>query len=1107
MRSNYIYVILLMVGMIFSCQRPELSDPDALLRPENGNAETVTLTFSALLPSSPATKAMGDKPFVGQGGDIKSMHLVIFDENGMLVETREAKIVKNYMDHDSDIVDKEGNNVPHLYETGFEVTLTVTDKPRIIHFIANCPLDQIAYGNEVTVIGDMYVEKDNDPATPETAYWARIEVPYIKYNEVVVDGEKQNVPVDEIKAYFKCIPMLRNFAQVVVTDATGDDDHFKFLGFSVYNTIDIGTVAPYNNTTQGFQSFLDTDGSKLSYPELTALNYRGHALAAAELNTELPKDSGGNVIFYDEYDPNDPDNPLSVFYMYERRVSVKTDQEEDWDESPPHVIVEGEYNGKIYYYKVDLVYDVIDDNGTPDYKDDDIVTDVKYYNILRNFRYQFTITAVAGKGYDTIEEAVRGFTSNNLSGSSTTSKFTNISDTKGRLWVSYTDTTLVNNNQVTLKYKYIPDLGELDSNNDPVINNELADAGGHITLDDFVGGVIKAYEVADADISSGVWAGYREITLTINEPRNTTVEQTVTIRTKNVNLKRDVRYYLKQKFPLEIECTPKVAASINAPVELDIKLPVGLTDDMFPLDLAIEVYDMTLSPDASKNTLPVEVSASVIPLPEKEGKPTFHYIKTIEKKSDYDALQTVGNRKVFTTYWLTNTADNESTIYVVNKYFNVASDNFVNAKAFVAASINPSQIAYGTGKSASISFTMDPNDADYNSRTMTVTLNGLTHPDAVTNADGTVTLAVKPSGNRVVTVNGFTTTSEDEEVSFTVEEEVYAPMTATATRRGYAFTALTLPDRILRGIGRKVDISFTMDSEDDDYADRVVEVSLDGLEDANGDNVIFVKPESGSRVVEIKGLLTTSDNGAVQFTVKTAGYENANSARVTNRPRGTFTPVSYTYGGQTVTNIPTTGGEDVTFNFNLSDWEEGMAVNVTLDGLESDDDRLQTPATRAVSYVYYPQAAGNHSINLKSTAGAKICKVSLTADGFESVIDEELTQSDIQKYAGILSVTVNKINIQHDKNNQNPTPTITIKSVTVNGADNISYDSKVSNITHTATQSGRKYTLTSASFDIENMLISGTSLTDDTTVTVLVTIKYGNTSKDYTVQYMLSNIN
>lgn len=680
MRTNYIYMILLMVGMLFSCQRPELSDSGTSPRPEGGNGEEVTLTFSALLPSSPSTKAMGDEPSFGE--DIKSMHLVLFDENGMLVETREATILENGLDHDSDIKDKYGNLVPHLYEASFKVTLTVTDRPRTIHFIANCPVDQIAYGHEISIIGNLYVEKDGDSTTPETAYWARVEVPYINYTEVEVEGEKHYVPDNEIQPYFRCVPMLRNFAQVVVTDATGDTDPFRFIGFSVYNTIDIGTIAPYNNTTQKFQSFLDTDGSKYSYPELTALNYKGHALAAAELNTELPKDANGNVIFYEEYDPADPDDPKTIFYMYERRISARTDQEELWDESPPHVIVKGDYNGKTYYYKVDLVYDIVDDNGTPADKTDDIVTDIEYYNILRNFRYQFTITEVSGKGYDTIEEAIQGSTSNNLSGSSTTSKFTNISDTKGRLWVSYTDTTLVTSDKITLKYKYVPDLGDLDSNNEPKINNALAGNGGLITLENLTGDVIKSYEVASTDITEGSWAGYREITLTINDPGNTIKEQTIDVKTNNANLSRDVRFYLRQKFPLEIECTPKVAAKIGEPVELDIKLPVGLTDDLFPLDLAIEVYDMTLSPDATKNTLPVETGMSVIPLPEKENKTTFHFIKTIETKSEYDALTTVGNRKIFTTYWLTNKIDNESTIYVVNKYFNVASDNFVNAKSF-----------------------------------------------------------------------------------------------------------------------------------------------------------------------------------------------------------------------------------------------------------------------------------------------------------------------------------------------------------------------------------------------------------------------------------------
>lgn len=1070
MKTKFIYIILAATAMLFSCQKPELTEQE--MQPVQGVevGNEATISFTALVPGNPDTKAMTETPT-----DLVSMHLVIFDGNGMYVETREA-MKGSAKTHDG-----------HNYETTFEVTLTVTDQPRIIHFIANCPVEQILYGHEASIIGNMYTTKANyveeDRTEHETAYWARVEVPYILVEETSVGSGKYR-PIPGILGSFQCVPMLRNYAQVIVKDSENTTE-FEYLGFTLYNTIDLGTVAPYNNTTQKFQNFVNSaTGKPYKYPNLA---YQGHALAAAELNTSLEMDSTSD----DGYKWYSDTNP---FYMYERKISVKTDEEEKWSESPPHVIIKGRYNGKINYYKVDLVYNVYGDATNPNQ-----VTDIVYYNILRNFRYQFTISEVAGEGYDNVPDAINGSTSNNLSGSATTTKFTNISDEVGRIWVSYTDTTLVSNNQISLKYKYVPDLNKIT-----VTNNDLVADGGAITLENLTGDVISDYEIADSDIVGGQWDGYREITFFINDPEDMTKEQTVVVRTDNANLTRDVRYYLKNKYLLEVECTPKVEARIGAPVEIDLKLPVGLTDDMFPLTLNIEVDKMSLSPDATQNTLPVEVGASIIP--GNASAKTFHFVKTFETKEEYDILQTVGTQKILKTYWLTNVVNNEATVWVTNKYFNDASDNFVNAKSFAAASITPAQIAYGTGKSASISFTMAATDADYASRTMTVTLNGLTHPDAVTNADGTVTMSVKPSGSRVVTVNGFTTTTEDSDVSFTVEEETYAAMTATATRRGYAFTDLTLPDRILRGVGRKVNISFTMDAEDTDYANRVVEVSLDGLEDVNGDNVIYVTPKAGSRVVTIEGLLTTSDNGAVQFTVKTAGYDTANSARVTNRPRGTFTPVSYTYGGQTVTNIPTTGGEDVTFNFNLSDWEDGMAVNVVLDGLESADGSLETPATRAVSYVYYPQTSGNHSIKLKSTSGAKTCKVTLSADGFDTV-EATLNQKDIKTYEGTLSVTVNNISIQHDKNNQNPTPTITIKSVNVNGADNISHSS-VTNIKHSAQQlmGSKKYTLNSASFDIENMIISGSGLTDDTNITIVVTIKYGNTSKDYTVQTTLSSI-
>ena len=312
-------------------------------------------------------------------------------------------------------------------------------------------------------------------------------------------------------------------------------------------------------------------------------------------------------------------------------------------------------------------------------------------------------------------------------------------------------------------------------------------------------------------------------------------------------------------------------------------------------------------------------------------------------------------------------------------------------------------------------------------------------------------------------------------------------MTATATRRGYAFTDLTLPNRILRGVGRKVDISFTMDAEDSDYANRVVEVSLDGLEDVNGDNVIYVTPEAGSRVVTIEGLLTTSDNGAVQFTVNTTGYDTANSTRVTNRPRGTFTPVSYTYGGQTVTNIPTIGGEDVTFNFNLSDWEEGMAVNVVLDGFESADGSLETPATRAVSYVYYPQAAGSHSIKLKSTAGAKTCKVSLSADGFDGA-EGTLTQSDIQT---ITIATTARLSFTWNGTQAPNTTTITLP-------DNP--DAEISYTKATYGGNGKNRTLT-----ITNLKIVGSGLSDDTRVTIVASRNQTRTTINTTIGELRGN--
>lgn len=971
--------------MLFSCQRMELPEDSTILNQGEGVRGEVKITFSAQIPMPVQTKAMGEEPFMTDAagslvkGDLQTMHLVVFDENGMLVETQEAKIITPVDGtHNTGRYDKEEPVI--LPEALFEVTLTVSDQPRIIHFIANCPVNQITYGHESSIIGNMYVTKansDEDPKTTyETAYWGRVEFPYILVEKKTdANGNVAYIPHNSIISKFQCIPMVRNFAQIVVRN---NAENFNLEAFAIYNTIDKGTVAPYNSNSQKFQSFTFgvTNNQKYSYPQLTYPHlgfltepYEGHALASAQLNTDLHgfyaskwvsevvRDENGDIIRDEDGNPmTEQIQECTPYYMYERKVSARTDQEELWNESPPHIIIKGSYNnGASSYYKADLIYSR-EQNG---------MTSNHYYNILRNFRYQFTVVRVSGDGYPTPEEAIQGAPSNNLSISTTTTKFTNISDEYGRLFVSYTDTTLVNNNTIKLKYKYIPDFNDLDANGDPKINNNFITTENKVGVkfdgfDD--GAVITDYEVAESDITEGIWAGYREITLTISDPSAVNKNQTVTIRTNNTSLSRDVRYTLKNPYRLQAECTEKVAAQMNTPVEVDVKLPIGLTQDMFPLELAIEVYDMTLSPDATKNTkqLPVKTGPSIIPA--KNGVNTFHYVLTINTYEEYQAITAnADNYKVIKTYWVTNKADNESTVYVVNKYFETATDSFINAKSFSGLTITPSTIAFG--------------------------------------------------------------------------------------------------------VGRSVSISFTMDSKDDAYSGRTVNIKLNGLANSAGETEFTVTPTQ--RTVTITGLVTTTAEDNVSFTVSEPDYATATSAEASRR-RGTFTPVNFTQGNQTVTTIATTENQDVTLNFTLSDYQDGMTVNVSLDGLLPADGTLTEASTRAaVSYVYTPSAAGKQTIRLKTTSGAKTCSAALSAYGFDNA-EAQLTQSDVQT---ITIATTASISFTWSGRQAPNSATITLP------------DNPDAQVTFTRASfggNGNNRTIT-----ITNLQIVGSGLSDDTPVRIV----------------------
>ena len=832
MRKVYTYILLLL-ALSVSCQRVDLPEEALTGSPNGVVGKKVQISFTTADLENTATKAIID-PSV----DIHTMHLVLFDENGMLVEVCEAELHEN------------SNHGDHASGRFYTVTLTTTDKPRIVHFIANCPVDQIVYGHESSIIGNMYVDKNNTEHQTEyeTSYWARIEVPYILVEEKEENGQTVTSLHSTIIDKFRHVPLLRNYAEITVTDKT--DDNFKFIGYTVYNVINRGTVAPYNNKTQTFQNFMYTDAetqklTSFSYPQLTSAPYlyEGHALSSADLVTDLPLNDDGTVKIFKSDEP---------FYIYERKVSVMTDEEEKWKESPPHIIIKGEYKPEgsntwnTYYYKMDLVY-VITDPVT------DIDTDIKYYNILRNFMYQFNLTKVHDEGYKTLEEAIAGAAGNNISGSASASKLTNVSDNHGRLWVSYTDTTLVDNRTITLKYKYIPNYYDSTKPEYGVIRND------QVVFENVVGDVISGitgYNVAANDITEeGTWKGYREVTISIKDPETTVKQQVLSLKTNSAHLNRNIRYTLRQRFNMTVECTPKVAGKIKEPVTVDIKLPIGLTEDMFPLMLKMETLGKTISP--TENSIPVETGPSIIA--SENGVNSFYYVVTIPTFDEYKNIPSIGNTKTYTTHWITGLAENASTVYVDNKYFNQANDSWENySKTFSAASLSPNPVPYGIGREVSVSFTMQNND----NTPVILKLTGLQ------DGTGNTTITVNPTAgsasnvnvvtsgaNKVVTISGLTTTTISDPVSVYIDAEGYKDESLKAERIvnqfGVTGTGLGFTPKIVTGgddlSNIPVEFTFTVPVH---YDNMEVNVTLDGLLPADDD-------PNGLREVEGRSAIKT----------------------------------------------------------------------------------------------------------------------------------------------------------------------------------------------------------------------------------------------------------
>lgn len=537
--------------------------------------------------------------------EIKSLKLLVFDKEGYF--SYQADATRTFPET-SDPVEEI---------ITYSVNLKPTTEKRIIHFIANYTPSSTPYQSEEEMIGNMEITGDKNDV-----YWQRVVF------ENGLNGQENNegsFTFDETTiSKLQNVPLVRNYVKITVIETA---DNFELTGFSIINRPTNSTVAPYimsgaTETSNG--SFANYEAS-FTYKGITSQGYHG----------SMPKNLG--LVTDTETDMVTTEST----YIFERRQPK--------DETVTSILIKGTYKGTSGYYKIDI----IDSNHNA-------------YDLLRNFEYKITITDVYATGEDR-NVAISGAASNNLTASTIVKNYTNISDGVSRLYVSFTDTTVVNTNEIMLKYKYIPDITNGTSSNGDVTINETDPDN-----DDIIASLVR--EESD-DTQNNVSTGWRTIKITPQVARATTthtIRITGTHPTTGELLIRDVNITYANITDMSVSCDPiQVEQLMDEEVDILLNLPEGLLKKYFPLEFKIEAAKLSIYPDANSDYMPLEVGASIVQ--DKQAAQSYYFVKTVTYQ-DY----TAADNHVIRCNFKTNKDESASMVYVYNKFWGTKSTNFTN---------------------------------------------------------------------------------------------------------------------------------------------------------------------------------------------------------------------------------------------------------------------------------------------------------------------------------------------------------------------------------------------------------------------------------------------
>lgn len=687
MNAWWKYGLMAALLTLVACTREEEAPLSYDSREVEGQKVKVEFSFAG---TEPSTKGLDN------GGDINSMYVAVFGSSHFLKEYEEATLKST-----GEITYQTEGGVSHTVPFyTYTVELTITDSPRIVHFLGNGP-SSLPFGYDTAVM-PVQMSQLNDSQQGEKAYWQMIDMPDgIQAQRdsqgyfIDTDGDRYldadgNVNPDfdgfilaeQQKPLFQNIPLIRNWAKIVLY--ADEDSNFTPKSFAVINFPSRGAIAPYSGKTGFIRDYQDLD-----HRALQDMGYTANLPAGTEFDTGKPAveafqatsfEDGGRVAAATTKEVVDAGGDIhgNAVYLYERPVPS--------DKIPPtYVIVYGYYDNEEdqahkgnYFYKVDLMETSW--NATSG------EWESSYYPIYRNFKYQIRITKILSMGHATPEAAAASAGSADVSADITTGHISDISDGVGRLQLTWMNRTYQEEHGPTHPVE------DLQAYFGTIDGNPITDAGAVTAkvLPASDGGPDIIYNAEVGAPSQGSDPGWRPIRFCTAAPGKTIRSQTLRITGNHSEgrLYRDVVITVLPTQEMRVECLyPVLNAVKGASQAVSISIPEGLTKNVFPIEFQIEPQDLTLTPDTSVpgNNLPVVMGESISDDDGYRGKQSYHFTRTLTWDDYRDDEKSVPNQtaddkmwRTFTCYFKSNCALNATRIWVSSSFFEKTSTGFTN---------------------------------------------------------------------------------------------------------------------------------------------------------------------------------------------------------------------------------------------------------------------------------------------------------------------------------------------------------------------------------------------------------------------------------------------